>query len=116
MSAAAEELPRLNTAGAEMDTARHEAALGAVRSNLGAHPEFQEFVTKHKGADHTYCPNLGPDEPCLEAMRRYARATPREPRRHFTSRRNTLAVFLRVFSVESRIHPSRLTLFRFRRA
>ena len=73
LSAAAEELPRLNTAGAEMDTARHEAALGAVRSNLGAHPEFQEFVTKHKGADHTYCPNLGPDEPCLEAMRRYAR-------------------------------------------
>ena len=116
LSDAKEELPRFDTPSAKVDTARPEAALGGVRSNLGAHPEFQEFVTKHKGADHTYCPNVGPDEPCLEAMRRYARATPREPRRHFTSRRNTLAVFLRVFSVESRIHPSRLTLFRFRRA
>ena len=79
LSDAAEELPRFNTAGAEMDTARQEAAFGGVRSNLGAHPDFQEFITKHKGAGHTYCPNLGPDEPCLEAMRRYARATPRDP-------------------------------------
>ena len=80
LSDAKEELPRFDTPSAKVDTARPEAALGGVRSNLGAHPEFQEFVTKHKGADHTYCPNLGPDEPCLEAMRRYARATPREPR------------------------------------
>jgi len=103
LSAAAEELPRLNTAGAEMDTARHEAALGAVRSNLGAHPEFQEFVTKHKGADHTYCPNLGPDEPCLEAMRRYARATPREPRAalHLATKHPR---FFESFLGEPRIH------------
>ena len=116
LSDAAQELPRFDTPGAKVDTARPEAALGGVRSNLGAHPEFQEFVTKHKGADHTYCPNLGPDEPCLEAMRRYARATPREPRAALHLATKHPRGLLRVFSVESRIHPSRLTLSRFRRA
>lgn len=107
LSAAAEELPRLNTAGAEMDTARHEAALGAVRSNLGAHPEFQEFVTKHKGADHTYCPNLGPDEPCLEAMRRYARFTPRGPphKKALRATKHPDGFFKAVFAGQTRPHP-----------
>lgn len=104
VSAAAEELPRLNTAGAEVDTARHEAALGGVRSNLGAHPEFQEFVTKHKGADHTYCPNLGPDEPCLEAMRRYARFTLRGPP-HGTCDETPRRFFEAVFAGQTRPHP-----------
>jgi hypothetical protein len=69
LSAAAEDLPRINTAA----STQQQSALEAVRSNLGAHPAFQEFVQKHKGADHSYCPNLGNDEPCIEALRRYAR-------------------------------------------
>ena len=107
LSDAKEELPRFDTPGAKVDTARPEAALGGVRSNLGAHPEFQEFVTKHKGADHTYCPNLGPDEPCLEAMRRYARFTPRGPphKKALRATKHPDGFFKAVFAGQTRPHP-----------
>ena len=103
LNAASQDIPRLHTTGTSTDGNRQQAALGAVRSNLGAHPDFQEFIHKHKGVDHTYCPNQGPDEPCIEALRRYVALG--DPQAHPNSlarqRRNTQSLRVQYFETES---------------
>ena len=66
LNTASQTLSGLHTAGPSRDA--RETARGSVRSNRETHPDFQEFLHKHKGLDHTYCPNQGPDVPCIEAL------------------------------------------------
>ena len=50
------ELPSLNTAGTDnANSAGREASLGAIPA-VEPHPEFQEFIHKHKKSGHNYCP------------------------------------------------------------
>jgi hypothetical protein len=85
LNTASQTLSGLHTAGPSRDA--RETARGSVRSNRETHPDFQEFLHKHKGLDHTYCPNQGPDVPCIEALRRYVTAP---AGRGLCERRNTL--------------------------
>ena len=76
---ASRELPSLRTAGADKAmSAGREASLGAIAA-VEPHPEFQEFIRKHKKSGHNYCPDLPPGTPCVEMLRRCARFSTTPP-------------------------------------
>ena len=73
------ELPSLNTAGTDnANLAGREASLGAIPA-VEPHPEFQEFIHKHKKSGHNYCPDLPLGTPCVEMLRRCARFSTTPP-------------------------------------
>ena len=73
------ELPSLNTAGTDnANSAGREASLGAIPA-VEPHPEFQEFIHKHKKSGHNYCPDLPLGTPCVEMLRRCARFSTTPP-------------------------------------